>query len=59
VTPTRTTLVLSESELALVEYGLEMVQLGTGRDEQRAGVIRDLRRRLSGASTGRERVASP
>jgi nucleotide-binding universal stress UspA family protein len=58
-TPAGTTLVLSESELALVEYGLEMLQLGAERDELRAGAIRDLRRRLAGSSTGGEMAAVP
>jgi nucleotide-binding universal stress UspA family protein len=57
--PVGTTLVLNGSELALVEYGLEMLQLGAERDEQRAGAIRDLRQRLAGAATRRETATAP
>lgn len=57
--PVGTTLVLNASELALVEYGLEMLQLGAGRDDRRAEAIRDLRRRLAGAATDREMAAAP
>jgi nucleotide-binding universal stress UspA family protein len=56
--PVGTTLVLSGSELGLVEYGLEMLQLGAERDEQRASVIRDLRQRLAGAATRHETAAA-
>jgi hypothetical protein len=52
-----TAFVLNEAELALLEYGLEMLQLGTERDGQHAQAIRELRRRLSG-SPPRSEVAT-
>jgi hypothetical protein len=58
-TPVGTALVLTEAELALIEYGLEMLQLGAERDGQRARAIRALRRRLSGSSTRSEVAAAP
>lgn len=39
--------------------GLEMLQLGAERDEERVGAVRDLRRRLSASTAGREMAAAP
>jgi hypothetical protein len=57
--PVGTTLVLNGAELALVEYGLEMLQLGAERDAERAGALRALRDRLADAATRRETAAAP